>query len=370
MNGGTSGVAAAAMEIVNQTIEDLINYYNEENLIPGVKLDAIFYDGQYDPSKDIPGYEWLKEKGADVFLACLPHTPLTLKPRVDKEKIVLFANTVGEEILHPPGYVFCMQNSPQTMIETLLQWVAENDWDWQTKGPAKVGGVGSAESYTIAQHTAAEDYVRAHPNQFEWAGSYLIKRGSFLVNNEANALKDVDYVMPPGVAWSTFAKDYETVGGRGKQLLTDAQGPFLGLTSESPGWDAIDGSLMILPCRWWNEDAKLSNLANELVRENHDDAEDIISSGMAYILSVHQMYGLISVIKQTVENVGPENFNQEALYNTLVSFSANFGEAYEEWGFSENKRHAWDHLGVFRVDSAEEGLVRLEPDWIPVVRTQ
>ncbi len=365
-----TGPAAKAMEIVNEVTNDLIEYFNEEDLIPGVKLDAIFYDGGYDPSKDIPGYEWLKEKGADVFLATTPHTPVTLKARVDKEKAVLFAMTVGEEILEPPGYVFCMNNSAQTIIKTLLAWVAENDWDWQTKGPAKVGATSWSTSYFVDQHAAAEEYVKAHPEQFEWAGSYMVSHGTFAITNEANAVKDVDYVIPPGAAWPNFVKEYEILGGKGKQLLTDAQGSFIGFTSESAGWDAIDGSLMILNCRWWNEAAELSDLANKLVRENHDDADDIISSGFAYVNSIHGIYGMISIIKQTIENVGPENFSHEALYNTLISFSADFGESYEPWDFNETKRHAWDHLGVFRLDDVEEDLVRLEPDWYPVVRTQ
>jgi len=360
-----TGPAARAMETVSQSMNDLIEYCNQQNLIPGVKLDAIFYDGQYDPSKDLPGYQWLKEKGADVFVACLPHTPSTLKPRVDEEKVVLFALTAGEEILHPPGYVFCMQNSPQALIKTLLKWVAENDWDWQTKGPAKVGAVGWSTSYFIDQHAAAEEYVKAHPDQFEWEGSYLTSSGARDVSYESNALRDVDYVIPPGAIWAIFAREYGRIGGRGKHLLTDAQGPFIGFASEAAGWDAIDGSLIILSCRWWNEHGELSDLANRLVRENHDDAEDIIFSGMSYINSIHAIYGIFMALKQAIENVGPENFSQEALYSTLVSFSADFGEAYEGWGFNESKRHAWDYLGVFRLDGVEKDLVRLEPEWYP-----
>ena len=365
-----TGPAAGAMLTVNQSLQDLIDYFNEENLIPGVTLDALFYDGQYDPAKDIPGYEWLKERGADVFLAGFTHTSLTLKPQVDKEKVVLFSLSVGEEILHPPGYVFCMQNGSQTTIRTLLTWVAEYDWDWQTKGPAKVGGTTWPDSYFIDQHAAAEEYAKAHPDQFEWVGSWLTAFSSFDFASEADALKDVDYVIPPGAPWASFARTYKIAGGKGKQLLTDAQASFIGFASEAAGWDAIDGSLVILSCRWWNEDAELSNLANKLVRENHDDADDIIFSGMAYISSIHHIYGIISAIRQTVENVGPENFSQEALYNTLLSFPMDFGEAYEEWSFDENTRHGWDHMAVFRIDGTEEDLVRLEPDWYPVVRTQ
>ncbi|NQT73005.1 MAG: ABC transporter substrate-binding protein [Chloroflexi bacterium] len=56
-----TGVSSNAMGVVNIALEDTVEYYNERNLIPGVELEVITYDGQYNPSNDIPGYEWLKE---------------------------------------------------------------------------------------------------------------------------------------------------------------------------------------------------------------------------------------------------------------------------------------------------------------------
>jgi len=46
-------------------LEDLVAYYNDSDLIPGVRLEVVVYDGQWDPARDIPGYEWLRGRGAD-----------------------------------------------------------------------------------------------------------------------------------------------------------------------------------------------------------------------------------------------------------------------------------------------------------------
>lgn len=364
LTGGASG----AMLIVGSALADIVAYANQENLIPGVKLDILTYDGQYDPAKDIPGYEWLKERGTDIYLCGLPNTPVMLKPRVDREQVVLIALTAGEELFDPPGYVFSLGNSPSTLIKTLLEWIAENDWDWKARGPATVGAAGWDVTYFIEIQRAAEEYVDAHPEQFRWARGFLVAPSTFHWAAEADALRDVDFVIPPGAPWATFAREYYAMGGKARHLCTDAQTPFIGLTAEVAGWNAIDGALIVQPIRWWNEDAEISNLANLLVRKNHSDAEDIIEKGMAYIGAIHQAYGLIQIIKETVDNVGPENFSQQALYDTLIAFRTSFGEGYPEWGYSETKRDSWNYLGMYRISASERDVVRADPAWHPVVK--
>ncbi|MCP4612749.1 MAG: ABC transporter substrate-binding protein, partial [Planctomycetes bacterium] len=74
-----TGVSANAMGIINMALEDTVEYYNEQNLIPGVELEVITYDGQFNPARDISGYEWLKENGADLIFTAVPPTAVTLK---------------------------------------------------------------------------------------------------------------------------------------------------------------------------------------------------------------------------------------------------------------------------------------------------
>ena len=50
-----TGVSANAMEYINMALDDLVEYYNETNLIPGVRLKVESYDGQMNPARDIPG---------------------------------------------------------------------------------------------------------------------------------------------------------------------------------------------------------------------------------------------------------------------------------------------------------------------------
>ncbi|MBM3133075.1 MAG: ABC transporter substrate-binding protein, partial [Chloroflexi bacterium] len=95
-----TGPAAAAMTVINMALEDIVRYYNDEDLIPGIALKVVTYDGQYRPSNNIPGYEWLKERGADLIFSAVPGTPETLKPFVDSDRMVLFGASAS-----PEGYL-------------------------------------------------------------------------------------------------------------------------------------------------------------------------------------------------------------------------------------------------------------------------
>ena len=123
-----TGVSSNAMETINMALKDTVDYYNDQNLIPGVKVEVVTYDGQWNPSNDIPGYKWLKENGADLILTPVSSTAVTLKPYAKKDQMVLFTWAPTEEAVSPPGYVFSPANTLCKYVGyTLLSCVAEND---------------------------------------------------------------------------------------------------------------------------------------------------------------------------------------------------------------------------------------------------
>jgi len=361
-----TGMAALSMQPVDQALEDLIKYFNGNELIPGARLEAIFYDGQYDPAKDIPGYEWLRERGADVIFANLPNTPVTLKPRADSDRAVVFALFASQHAIDPPGWVFCMNVPISAYANTILQWVAENDWDWQANGPARVGGTGWTGPLWEEILAGAEDYCKNHPDQFTWEGGYLT---NFAMTwpSQVEALKSCDYVIPPGAGLLTFVKEFREAGADAKFLCFESQASTLGATVQAVGWNAMEGSLFSFPNRWWNEDAELSNLANQLLTENRPDAAVAIrQSGSSYLGGITEWYGVLMIIAEAVKNVGAENLDSEALYRTASAFSMAFGDC-EEWDFSETKRTSWNYAGIYELSAAEKDLIRKDPAWHSIV---
>lgn len=166
-----TGPAANAHSTIDMALEDMVRYYNEDELIPGVRFSVISFDSQTDASNDIPGYEWLKEHGADVFWTPMPSAPITLKPRVDKDMLALFTLAPHREAVEPPGYVFGVGS---TLLEhhsyALLKWIAENDPDFPGDRPARIGGAGWSTGYMEAALKGAREYAQAHPEQYDWEG--------------------------------------------------------------------------------------------------------------------------------------------------------------------------------------------------------
>jgi len=172
-----TGASSNAISVINQALDDLICYFNEQNLIPGVHLNVIAYDGMLDTGQDVIGYEWLLAKGADIIYTSVPTSPVTLNSRVNRDKVVLFTPSVPLRELLPPGYIFDLGNVPEHDAFTLLKWIAENDWDYQANGPARIGGAGWTDSYNVEFQDAMKRYARAHPEQFDFIGGFATEFG-------------------------------------------------------------------------------------------------------------------------------------------------------------------------------------------------
>ena len=358
-----TGPAASAMHIVDEALADLVQHYNDENIIPGVELEIINYDGQMDPSKVIPGYQWLIEKGADLIFTGPPPYPVVLNPRVDQDQVVLFAATGNPEDFAPSGFAFNLGTLPEHEAHILLNWIAENDWDYQTDGPARIGGASWDDPYAISFFEACKEYAQVHPNQFEWVGGHLTNY-SFTWGPEVEALKDCDYLFPPTMM-TNFVKEYRTAGHTAKFIGTDTHTAFLGLIADADLWDEIDGMIFVRHPRWWTETGAIIDLTKELLYENHpDDAEEIMSDGAAY-LGITPGYLMLNVIANAVESVGSTNFDSQALYEAAKSFSLTVDDI-ERYSFGETKRYVVDYYGIYKAKSADQNLFRAYPEWLPV----
>jgi len=368
-----TGMASAALTIVDMALTDVVGYFNDNNLIPGVKLDTIFYDGQYDSANDIPGYHWLREHGADLIITPVPSVPISLLPFLEEDEMVLFSQSATKEPLEPPGWVFSMGITPEDFVYTLMDWIAQNDWNYETKGPAKVGAVGGMDAYALSLQDGLEAYCTAHPDQFEWVDGFMAEWTVLTFAPEINVLMDCDYVMAPstGVQTCTFMKQFREAGGTARFLGTDAQAAFIGLIYSSVGWEDLDGMPFALSVRWWNEPGyELVDLTWDLLEEKHPDRiASAVFGGTSYIGTLHTCYGILHIIGETVKEVGAQNFSSRALYETAETFSMTF-DGGKGWNFRPTRRTPWNYLGIYKASAAEEDLVRVGADYWHPVRTE
>jgi len=354
-----TGPSSNAMSIIDMAFDDLVRHYNENNIIPSVKLKVIQYDGQMDPSKFIPGYEWLKEKGADLIYTAVPSVALTLEPLVNDDEIIMFAMAPDKAAIEPPGYVFCTGPLADHEVLTLLKWIAENDWDYQTNGPAKIGGASWDEPRGQAAINAMEQYAELHPDQFEFVGGYLTNF-SFTWGPEVEALKDCDYLYPPGIM-SSFVKEYRIAGHSAKLFGAGAHFAFLNMIDDAELWDEIDGMLVAAPNSYWNEEDEIINLTKQLLNENHpDEAEKIMRMGWTYT-SMSSNYAMLDIIARAIESSGPANFDTHALFETANSYTL-MVEGVPRFSYDETKRYPYNYFGIYEAQAAEEDLLRIDPE--------
>jgi len=363
-----TGVAAQAMDKLHKSLVDTAQYYNDENMIPGVKLEVKSYDNQYDPSRDIPGYNRLKDQGADVFFSPVSASAITLKPFLEQDKNVMFTVAPNPESFEPPGWVLAAgQTAVNWEMQTMLKWIAENDPDFPQGRPAKIGGAMWAESYGEACIDGAKNYAEEHTEQYEWVTAFL-PDFKFSWATEVEELKNCDYIIPP-VPMNTFVKEFSNAGYDTTYIGTDAHIAFLDMVDKQDLWEELDGMVVVKVAQWWTDEGEVIDMTKTMLeRYRPGQVDEIIESGIGY-LQVQQLYVMFELIKDTVEKYGAEEFSSELLFDNAKTFSITVDGAEHSYG--PNKRTSSDSLTMYKVDkdgaTFVDKLYRAEPNWIPIV---
>jgi len=364
-----TGPASTALKPMTEGLKDLANYYNEHNLIPGVFLKVVDYDTQYDPSKDLLGWEYVKSKGAQFVICELPTTGDSLKSVAERDKIPVFAYSTTDAQTNPPGWNFCQQPTGAQEMQSLLKWVSENDWDY-SKGIPKVGGAGWSDPSSLSYQLGIKQYAEAHPDKFKLGPLVTAPMYSMTWTSEVATLMDCDYVMPPvtSVSITTFMQQYLAAGGKAKFLFNGAHSAYMDMITQALGWNTVNGIPMTLTYRFWGDaDSPMNDLARELIETYHQSEAAALESGSGYLACINGSWLAMGLIKQAAERVGPDELNGQAIYDTATSdFSVETLDG-QVATWSATERTGVDYYCIERVSAAKQGLER-QGDWVPVVK--
>jgi len=363
-----TGPASPALLPVHYVTMDLVEYYNEEELIPGVKLKIVTYDNNYNPAREIPGYDWVRARGADVILAPLYSTAEVLKYFAEQDQVPVVTSSPTEIILEPPGWVFTLGALFTDQIRTVLNWVSENHWNYTEEGRVpKVGYVGwyQAASADIAQ--AMEEYCVAHWKDFEWGGSSLPPVGTMSFTGEAEKMKGCDYIASMGFTPGPFIRDFHAKGYDATFISEASSGAYKGFFVDLVGWDGVDGMLSATTQGWVSDPYDMIELAKEILRQKHpDEADELIEAGTGYVGGFVTFSIFFEMIRNAVAEVGAENFDGQAFYNASLDFEVQF-EGFPRWYFAETDRNCVHEIAIYEWSAAAEDLVR-RSDWLPLVK--
>jgi len=362
-----TGVAGNVLSSSQYAVQDLARYINEDNPIPGARIKVAVWDCRYDPSRDIPGYDWLKGLGAKVIIAFLPGSAETLAPFAKRDKIPIVTQAADKAYTEPPGWVFCLNAYMTDKPPTLMKWLSERWPNYPTR--PKIGYVGWNLPGELQASGAMKKYCQANPEEFEWVGAHLTPTGNMIWSGQIKALKDCDYIYVGGgsAANAVFVRDFRSRGYTATFMSCEIMSCGRGLFIDMCGWDAMDGTIEMMGSRWWNETSyPIPKLANELIHRYHPgEAQDIIHMGLIYIGAFHGYYVFYDILRQAIEEVGAENFDSQAFYDKAIKFKKNY-EGFSKFEFSEVERVPMKSQAVYRWSADEGDLVRVS-DWLPLI---
>ncbi len=359
-----TGPGANGMELTNTALRDVARYYNENRIIPGVEFKIIEWDGQMDASRTVSGYKKLMNDDVDLITTCAPGVAITLEPRVNIDKMPLLTQVGESESIDPPGYVFCLGSIPQHEAYTFLKWIAENDWDYQKNGPAKIGAVAWEEPYASNFVKAMEEYADDHPDQFKFVEGYLTDF-KFSWASEVELLKGCDYIFPPILVYG-FAQDIQNTGSTAKLIGGTPHTAFLQQVTDAQAWDAIDGMIFIYTGNWWNETGEEIDFQKRLLTEyHHGEEEEIMNRGSGYqaITSYLKMFEMIA---NAFQKADIEDFDSEALYDAIQSYSKSIN-GRDSYSYTRTKRYLTNELAILEASAEQETLLRNDLNWYPII---
>jgi len=368
-----TGYTSGAVYNIYYGFGDMVRYYNDEGLIPGVKLKMVTWDTNFSAARTVPGYDWLKDKGADLIVTVLGQDGDALKSFADRDKFPLFSFTTTTNMIEPPGWVFTFSCRNELEIVTLLKWISEEQWDY-SQGIPKVGFLGMSEPLNIGIEKGMREYCQAHPDKLDYVRGILVPTSQTTFIGEVPQLKDCDYICAYSLAGISFIRDYRDRGYSRAKFLDPSSFPsFQGLVLDNLGWETIDGMLSASSSLTWTETEPhaMQDLARQLLdRYRHSQAQGLIRQGTGYFAAgVISGSAMLTIVNNAIEAVGgAENLSSQAIYDAAVAYKTGgtLWQGFPEWGFGQTKRYLYDDARIYEWRAAEEDIVRVQ-DWIPLV---
>jgi len=371
----TTGIGAPALVPLTDALHDLVDEINAGlapgiELPEGVELRVIDYDTKFDPSRFVPGYDWLREKGAQVIISVSNEASETLKDRAARDKVAILGMATSIPMVEPPGWVFSFSAPTQWAVKLMLQWIGDK-WDYEGKGRRPtIATVYWTDAWGIDNEKGAREYCEAHSDKFDYVGSYAAPVGQMTWSGEVAKTLNVDYVQLAaygGILPSSFMQQYKAAGGKGVNFDTESQSAYVGYITDFAGWSAFDGKLNVQAWGWWNltEWTEVKYIKDVLYKyHSKAEADEWVRAGMGYLGGGSmQLFALESVVA-AINEVGAENFNGQAYYDTAINWMEDWAGAMR--GFTPTRRYAVDEMIVLEWDGDAEDLIMISDGWLTI----
>ena len=379
-----TGWGAPALAPMTDALHDLVDEVNaglapEIELPEGVELKVIDYDTAFNTSRFVPGYEWLKEKGAQVIVSVFNDCSETLKPLAAMDNIAILGMATSVPMVEPPGWVFAFSAPARWEVKLMLKWIGDQ-WEaagkYETEGKPTIATVGWNDAWGTDNERGAREYCAAHSDKFDYVGSYMAPLGAMTWSGEDSKTLDVDYVQTAAngaTMPATFWAEYKAKGGTGINFDTESLSAYKGYITEYAGWPAWDGKLNVQAWGWWNltQWPEVKYVKDVLYKyHSKAEADERVNAGMGYLgggsMQLFALESVVAAIEAAIEETGSaENFNGQFYYDTAINYMADWAGAMR--GFTPDRRYAVDEMIVLRWDAEAEDLIMISDGWLPLV---
>jgi ABC-type branched-subunit amino acid transport system substrate-binding protein len=336
-----TGAGSFAIKPTVEAMQDYFKMIQEEGQLPGARVKFVTYDTKLDYSRVMPGYESLKAKGVVMMHVLNPADKdiVTIKATEDKMPVVSSQETTGHERRE---WVFNAYAPISTEVEAILQYLME-DWDYDTKGPIKIGHLGWMLETTDYHQEGIDNIMEEYPGKFEFIGLERAPMGTSSWAGEISKLKSCDYILMSAVGsmMATFIRESRDRG---------YEGGFLSGINAFPGyWDnarAIVPAANLYECYyagqwpWWNEDVEfIDSLKSAVQKYRAGDAARFRSSGP--ITGWCWGWFMADAVKRAVDKVGAENVDREAIKEALETTNLTVDGFGNVWNLDKGQFFVW-----------------------------
>ena len=133
--GSLTGPGSSADQNFLFGVLDYANYFNEQEMIPGVTVEIPWRDSARNMERWLSAYEALKARGVHVMMS---NETLGLEPfqdRVERDQIAMYSGNPIQEMVYPPRWYYFRSPTWAEQFAVLAEYLMEN---WQEERPPKL----------------------------------------------------------------------------------------------------------------------------------------------------------------------------------------------------------------------------------------
>jgi branched-chain amino acid transport system substrate-binding protein len=350
------GPGSAASQVVLSAGEDYTRYFNEQEAIPGVRIEYLWRDTAFQSALGLSHYERLVAAGIPLIGSVESLLLFGLKERVERDEVVAFEIGAGyHEIMYPVhGWYYTIIPTMGEQAAVVLQYFMEN---WKEERSPRLAFVGIDAQWGYEPRYATE-YARSLG--FEVLPPEVVPivvldaTGQLLRLKEAGT--DLVHLQCQPESSGPILRDAERLGLLGQIQFAGHLSAMGDRTMKLAG-AASEGFLLPKPYPWFDE-TEVPGI--KLIIDNMMKYHGEVRKDGEYFLGWVGAAVICEAISRAIENVGYENLDGRAIKEALDGM-----KDFDVYGLASITYKPDDHRGVTKmaVYEVRGGEIVRVSDW-------